>query len=69
MILKTKDLIEKSEKDLNEQLADLRKELFTTKMAFHARKLENTSTLKQLKRSIARIQTILTQKSNKETRN
>jgi large subunit ribosomal protein L29 len=69
MILKTKDLIEKSQKDLNEQLADLRKELFTTKMAFHARKLENTSTLKQLKRSIARIQTILTQKSNKETRN
>jgi len=69
MILKTKDLIEKSEKDLNEQLADLRKELFTAKMAFHSRKLENTSTLKQLKRSIARIQTILKQKSTKEARN
>jgi large subunit ribosomal protein L29 len=69
MILKTKDLIEKSAKDLNEQLADLRKELFTAKMSFHSRKLENTSTLKQLKRSIARIQTILKQKATEEARN
>lgn len=66
MILKANDLREKTEAELQEQLEDLRKELFTAKMDFHARKLENHSSLREFKKSIARIQTILALKA-KET--
>lgn len=66
MILKVKDLVEKTSKDLEADLADLRKQLFEAKMAFHSRKLENTSSLREIKKSIARIQTILRQKATEE---
>jgi large subunit ribosomal protein L29 len=66
MILKVKDLVEKTSKELESELASLRKQLFEAKMAFHSRKLENTSTLKQMKKSIARIQTILQEKTTEE---
>ncbi len=59
MILKAKDLREKSGAELKEELAKLRKDLFEARMSFHSRKLENTSTLRQLKKSIAKIETIL----------
>lgn len=64
MILKAIDLREKSEAELNEELEKLRKELFESKMKFHSRNLENTSAMRELKKSIARIQTILTEKQN-----
>jgi large subunit ribosomal protein L29 len=67
MILKAIDLREKSEAELNEELEKLRKELFESKMKFHSRNLENTSAMREMKKSIARIQTVLTEKqSNKE---
>lgn len=58
MILKSKDIRDKSPVELQEELAKLRKDLFESKMSFHSRKLENTSTIKQIKKSIARILTI-----------
>jgi large subunit ribosomal protein L29 len=62
MILKATDLREKSETELKEELETLRKALFESRMKFHSRRLENTSSLRELKKSIARIQTVLAQK-------
>lgn len=64
MILKSKDIREKTAVELQEELAKLRKELFESKMSFHSRKLENTSSLRELKKSIARINTILAEREN-----
>ena len=63
MILKALDLREKSEAELNEDLETLRKDLFEAKMKFHSRNLENTSSMREMKKSIARIQTVLTEKA------
>lgn len=66
MILKTKDLRDKSKEELNQELANLRKDLFETKMSFFARKLENTSSMKTIKKSIAKILTIINERSREE---
>lgn len=66
MILKTKDLRTKSEAELNEELTNLRKELFEARMSFHARKLENSSLMKNLRKSIAKILTIQSEQSREE---
>lgn len=63
MILKAIELREKSESELREELEKVRKELFESKMKFHSRNLENTSSLRELKKSIARIQIVLTEKT------
>lgn len=63
MILKTKDLRDKTEAQLNEELNSLQDKLFQARMNLHSRKLENTSSLKQLRKSIARILTILKERS------
>ena len=62
MILKALDLREKSETELEEELTKLKAELFQTKMNFHARKTENHSAMREMKKSIARILTILKDK-------
>ena len=66
MILKAKDIRDKTVAELQEEQAKLAKELFVAKMSFHSRKLENTSTMRNLKRSLARIQTILAEKEGQE---
>lgn len=66
MILKALDLREKTEVELYEELEKLRKELFEAKMKFHSRNLENTSSIRELKKSIARIQSVLTEKQKIE---
>lgn len=68
MILKTKDLVEKPVKDLQEELEGLRKQLFENNMLFHSRRLENTSSTREIRKSIARILTVIKQKENEETR-
>lgn len=62
MILKAIDLREKSEEELLQELENLRKELFEAKMKFHSRRLENTSSMRELRKSIARIQSVLVEK-------
>lgn len=66
MILKAKDLVEKTEKELYEELESLRKQLFEAKMDFHARRLENSSAMRELKKSIARVLTVLQNKQDQE---
>jgi large subunit ribosomal protein L29 len=65
MILKVKDLINKTDTELNEELNSLKDKLFETRMSFHARKLENTNAMRQLKKSIARILTIVRSREGK----
>jgi len=62
MILKAKKLSEMTVEELNNELNSLYEALFDAKMALHSRKLENISSLKEMKKSIARIKTILKQK-------
>ena len=64
MILKAIDLREKSEAELKEELEKLRRELFEARMKFHSRNLENTSSMRELKKSIARIQTVVKEKQS-----
>jgi len=66
MILKAKDLIEKSEKELKEELENISKQIFQSKMELHSRKLENHSSIRELRKSRARILTILRQRSLEE---
>jgi len=60
--LLVKDLLNKSVKDLVELRAALRKELFSLKMKNQAWTLKQTHLIKLVRRNIARVSTILTQK-------
>ncbi len=62
MLLKTKDLREKSVAELQEELSSLKEQLFKAKMQLSSRQLENSSLLGSLRKSIARIRTLLTEK-------
>lgn len=62
MLLKAKDLRDKSVEDLKSELETLYNDLFEAKMSLHSRKLENLSSIKEIKKSIARIYTIIKEK-------
>ncbi len=62
MLLKTKDLIDKSVTELTEELVSLQEQLFKAKMQLSARQLDNTSLLRTLRLSIARVKTLISQK-------
>lgn len=66
MIVKAKDLVEKTEAELYEELESLRKQLFEAKMDFHARRLENSSLMRELKKSIARVLTVIREKETQK---
>ncbi len=61
--MKTADLRNKSAQELSEELVSLRKTQFEKRMAFAAGQLTATHELGQLKRNIARVKTVLTEKS------
>ena len=49
--------------DLNAQLADAKKELFNLRFQNATNQLDNTSRIKEVRKNIARIQTIITEKA------
>ena len=49
--------------DLNAQLVDAKKELFNLRFQNATNQLDNTSRIKEVRKNIARIQTIITEKS------
>ena len=51
MLLKAKDLRDKSVEDLKSELETLYNDLFEAKMALHSRKLENLSSIREIKKS------------------
>ncbi len=55
------DLRTKSIDELNAELVDAKKELFNLRFQNATNQLENTGRIKEVRRNIARIQTIITQ--------
>ena len=59
------DLKTKSAAELNEELVAAKKELFNFRFQNATNQLDNTSRIKEVRRNIARIQTVITEKSGK----
>ena len=59
-----KDLNTKSVTELQEELVAAKKELFNLRFQNATNQLDNTSRIKEVRRNIARIQTVIAQKAN-----
>jgi ribosomal protein L29 len=57
------DLKKKSATELNEELVAAKKELFNLRFQNATNQLDNTSRIKDVRKNIARIQTIITEKA------
>ena len=57
------DLRAKSVIELNEELTAAKKELFNLRFQNATNQLDNTSRIKEVRRNIARIQTVITQQA------
>ena len=60
--MKVKDLREKTAEELNQQLVEAQKELFNLRLQQVAGQLENPSRIRDIRRSVARINTLLNEK-------
>ncbi|NCB92370.1 MAG: 50S ribosomal protein L29 [Clostridia bacterium] len=58
------DLKTKSAAELQEELVAAKKELFNLRFQNATNQLDNTSRIKEVRKNIARIQTIIAQKAN-----
>ena len=58
------DLRAKSANELSDELVAAKKELFNLRFQNATNQLDNTSRIKEVRRKIARIQTIFTEKAN-----
>ena len=57
------DLRTKSATELNEELVAAKKELFNLRFQNATNQLDNTSRIKEVRRNIARIQSVITEKA------
>ena len=57
------DLKNKSDAELAQALVDAKKELFNLRFQNATNQLDNTARIKEVRRNIARIQTVITQKA------
>ena len=58
------ELKNKSANELNEELVAAKKELFNLRFQNATNQLDNTSRIKEVRKKIARIQTVITEKAN-----
>ena len=58
------DLKAKSAAELNEELVAAKKELFSLRFQNATNQLDNTSRIKEVRKNIARIQTVITEQAN-----
>ena len=58
------DLQKKSDAELAQELVDAKKELFNLRFQNATNQLDNTSRIKEVRKNIARIRTVITQKTN-----
>jgi large subunit ribosomal protein L29 len=56
------ELLAKSPGELNVELVDAKKELFNLRLQNATNQLDNTARIKEVRRNIARIRTVMTQK-------
>ena len=59
-----KDLNTKSAAELNDDLVSAKKELFNLRFQNATNQLDNTGRIKEVRKNIARIQTVIAQKAN-----
>ena len=59
-----KDLKAKSVAELNEELVAAKKELFNLRFQNATNQLDNTGRIKEVRKNIARIQTVITEQAN-----
>ena len=59
----TKKLRDKTSQELNAQLKELKSELFNLRFQNATNQLDNTSRIKEVRKNIARIQTVITEKA------
>ena len=57
--MKVQDLRQKSNDELNQEVLDLKKEAFNLRFQRASGQLENTARVRQVRRDIARIKTVL----------
>jgi large subunit ribosomal protein L29 len=62
--MKASELRDKDQAGLNKELSDLLKAQFGLRMQLATQQLSNTSQLQKVRRDIARVRTVLTQKAN-----
>ena len=58
------DLKAKSSAELNDELVAAKKELFNLRFQNATNQLDNTSRIKEVRKNIARIQTVIVEKAN-----
>ena len=58
------ELMNKSANELNEELVAAKKDLFYLRFQNATNQLDNTSRIKEVRKNIARIQTVITEKAN-----
>ena len=58
------DLKAKSVAELNEELVAAKKELFNLRFQNETNQLDNTGRIKEVRKNIARIQTVITEQAN-----
>ncbi|VXC50128.1 50S ribosomal subunit protein L29 [Burkholderia sp. 8Y] len=64
--MKASELHQKDQVALNKELSDLLKAQFGLRMQLATQQLTNTSQLKKVRRDIARVRTVLTEKANQK---
>ena len=57
--MKVQDLRQKTDDELNQEVLDLRKEAFNLRFQRASGQLENTARVRQVRRDIARLKTVL----------
>jgi large subunit ribosomal protein L29 len=65
-MMKATELRQKDQSALNKELSDLLKAQFGLRMQLATQQLTNTSQLKKVRRDIARVRTVLTEKANQK---
>jgi large subunit ribosomal protein L29 len=60
--MKVEDLRQKSDDELNQEVLDLKKEAFNLRFQRASGQLENTARVRQVRRDIARLKTVLHQR-------
>ncbi len=61
--MKTSEIRENSVEELNNKLSDLKKEQFNLRFQQATNQLDNTSRVRQVRRDIARLRTVINSKS------
>ena len=60
------ELTNKTDKELAQALVDAKKELFNLRFQNATNQLDNTARIKEVRKNIARIQTVITEKAKAE---